>query len=78
MPRPPVTAKIEAPLPQGAPRAAPPQARVAPTVAGYEVVRMLGKGGMGVVWEAFEHRLERRVALKVHSGGATPERVAKL
>jgi serine/threonine protein kinase len=49
-----------------------------PRVPGYSIGRVLGKGGMGVVWEGFEHRLERKVAVKVHSGGATPERVAQL
>lgn len=36
----------------------------------YELVRLLGSGGMGSVWEAVQHDPERRVALKLSVRGA--------
>ena len=61
----------EMPTVTGFPPADPtlPAAEVAsaskPALAGYDMVRAIGRGGMGVVWEAIEHRFDRRVAVKV-------------
>jgi serine/threonine protein kinase len=46
------------------------QPHMPPEVAGYQCVRVVGRGGMGVVWEAIEMRLDRRVALKVARDGS--------
>ena len=63
------------------PPAGPPQAHDTrgPLVPGYEVIRKLGQGGMGVVYKARQLGLNRLVALKMIIGGnqARPDLLAR-
>jgi serine/threonine protein kinase/predicted ATPase len=57
--RPTLAARDTPPCPAD-PRPEPP-----PEVAGYEVLSLLGRGGMGMVYRARQHSLDRPVALKL-------------
>ena len=50
----------------------------APEIDGFRIIRTLGAGGMGVVYEAEQERPSRRVALKVlRAGHASAERIRR-
>jgi len=48
-----------------------------PTLGVYRLEREIGRGGSGVVYEAVQTTLGRRVAVKVMAGGMVPERMQR-
>ncbi len=56
-------------LPDGQPCASPRAPSPPCRLGDFEVIREIGKGGMGTVYEACQVSLNRKVALKVLSGG---------
>ncbi|MBX3388716.1 MAG: protein kinase [Phycisphaeraceae bacterium] len=70
------TSPIDSPVPQAPSEFAPSAARahvpfmMPVQIAGYRIIRLIGAGGMGLVYEAEQEALQRRVALKLMQPGA--------
>src|SRR5690606_28972824 len=61
-----------------APGGASPSPELPESIGQYRVHRLLGVGGMGIVYEAEQHHPRRTVALKVTNAGvATPEMIER-
>jgi serine/threonine-protein kinase len=53
------------------------RARTVVRIGGYRVLRKLGEGGMGVVYEALDAKSGERVAVKLVRGAQTPKRLSR-
>jgi serine/threonine protein kinase len=55
------------------------EAKIPTTLGDFQVIREVGRGGMGIVFEAVQHSLHRRVALKVLPSHylSRPDRIAR-
>ncbi|HEX5054826.1 MAG TPA: bifunctional serine/threonine-protein kinase/formylglycine-generating enzyme family protein [Planctomycetota bacterium] len=47
------------------------------TIGGHRIVRLVARGGMGIVYEARQEHPDRRVAIKIAQSGATGERARR-
>src|SRR5262249_3228131 len=68
---------MRSPLASTRPQALAPPAPHLPALGRYRVVRVLGEGGMGTVYEAEQDNPRRTVALKVIRAGLTSDSLLK-
>jgi WD40 repeat protein len=68
---------LRSPLARSRPKTLAPLPSPLPTIARYRLVRVLGEGGMGTVYEAEQDNPRRTVALKVIRAGLTSDILLK-